>query len=87
MAEKKTAPKATKVTKAAAKSTKKVELPKTLPELLEMAETVRTDILEAKRSLAQGELVNPHILTVKRKQLARVLTAVKAVEASEKGEK
>lgn len=87
MAEKKTAPKATKATTKAAAKTKKVELPKTSPELLEMAETIRTDILEAKRSLVQGELVNPHILTVKRKQLARVLTAVKALDASERGEK
>ncbi len=86
MADKKIAPKKTTV-KAAAKPAKKVELPKTSPELLEMEQTLRSDLLEAKRSLAQGELVNPHILTVKRKQLARVLTAVKALGASERGEK
>lgn len=52
--------------KAPAKKTEK-----TLDEQLTEA---RTDLLEAKKSLRAGELVNPRAVTAARKQVARILT-------------
>ena len=43
------------------------------------AET-QNDLLEAKRSHAAGELVNPRVLTHTRKEIARLSTAIRAAE-------
>jgi len=64
--------------------TKKTELPKTLEELQQALATVRQDMFDARKSHKQGELVNPHVLTVKRKEIARLLTAIKASELAAK---
>ena len=58
-------------------SAKKVE--KSLVELLADA---RKDLLEAKKSLKAGELVNPRAVTAARKEVAKILTKINA-EAKE----
>lgn len=78
---------ADKKTVAKKPAAKKTELPKTLEELQQALVTVRQDVIDARKSHAQGELVNPHVLTVKRKEIARLLTAIKATELAAKEEK
>lgn len=59
--------------KAAPKKAEVVE--KTLS--VQLAEK-RHDLLEAKKSLAAGELVNPRVVAVLRKDVARLLTNINA---------
>ncbi len=47
---------------------------KTEKSLDEQLAEARTDLLEAKKSLRAGELVNPRAVTAARKQVARILT-------------
>lgn len=84
MAEKatKAAPKA----KAAVKKTAKATEVKTLAQLQEELVKLRADHQESRRSHRMGELVNPHVLTTQRKQIARALTAIKQAEVSAKEE-
>ncbi len=64
-------------------STKKAE--KTLAELLAEA---RQALLDAKKSLKAGELVNPRAVTVARKEVARILTKINAnIDTNTKEEK
>lgn len=67
----------TKTTKKAApkKTASKAMSEKTLQEQLTEK---RTDLLEAKKSLRSGELVNPRIIASYRKDIARLLTKVNA---------
>ncbi len=69
-----------KTTKNAASKAKKVVEVKTLDQLKEELTTLRNDHRESRRSHQMGELVNPHILTVQRKSIARALTAIKQAE-------
>ncbi len=46
--------------------------------LLEQLVDKRADLLEAKKSLAAGELVNPRIIASYRKDIARLLTNINA---------
>jgi large subunit ribosomal protein L29 len=72
-----------KTTKAAPKKVaKKATEVKTLADLHEDLKTLRNDHQESRRSHRQGELVNPHVLTVQRKNIARTLTAIKQAEKS-----
>lgn len=64
--------KTTKVTKV----TKKANEVKTVAELQEELTKLQTAYLESQKSHRAGELVNPHVLTVKRKEIARVFTAI-----------
>jgi len=57
---------------------------KTLQQLREELATKRQDLLEAKRGHAAGELANPRVLTSTKKDIARLLTAIRAAEFSEK---
>ena len=75
------AKKTTKATTKVAKTTKAPEV-KTLAELHEDLKTLRNDHQESRRSHRMGELVNPHVLTVQRKNIARALTALKQAEKS-----
>lgn len=68
---------AKKTTKAATK--KAVEV-KTLDQLKEELVQVQNDYRESRRSHQMGELVNPRVLTVQRKSVARALTAIKQAE-------
>lgn len=71
MADKKTTKKATP---------KKADEVKTIDQLKTDLQTKLTDQLEAKRSHASGELVNPRVITSIRKDIARLHTAIRAVE-------
>lgn len=44
------------------------------------------DQLEAKKSHAAGELVNPRVITAQRKEIARIRTAIRAAELTEQKE-
>ena len=67
-------------TKAPAK--KAVEV-KTLDQLKEELVTLLNDNRESRRSHTMGELVNPHVLTVQRKSIARAHTAIRQAEIAE----
>ena len=54
---------------------------KSVDELKAELRTKRTDLLEARRSHAAGELVNPKVLGVYRKEIARLLTQINAKES------
>ena len=73
---------AKKTTKATLKASKKTTEVKTVAELHEELKTLRNDHQESRRSHRMGELVNPHVLTVQRKKIARALTAIKQAEKS-----
>lgn len=78
MAEKKT------VKKAAPKKAAEV---KSLADLRKELADKQADQLNAKRSHAAGELVNPRVLTTTRKEIARLHTAIRAAELAEKESK
>ena len=42
--------------------------------------TLRNDLIDAKRGHKLGELTNPRVITTTRKNIARVLTAIRAAE-------
>jgi ribosomal protein L29 len=49
---------------------------KTLEQLHDELAKLRNDQLDSRKSHAQGELVNPRVLTSQRKSIARTLTAI-----------
>ena len=65
----------------ATKKTKDATVVKTVEELKTELEAKRKDLLEARRSHASGELVNPKVLRVYRKEIARLLTQINAKES------
>jgi len=69
------------------KTAKKAQEVKTLAQLQEELATKRNDLLEARRGHASGELANPRVITATRKDIARLLTAIRAAEMSEKESK
>jgi ribosomal protein L29 len=70
-----------------AKAAKQATEVKSVDELQAQLETKRTDLLAAKRGLAAGELANPRTITATRKEIARLLTAIRAAEIDEKESK
>ena len=58
---------------------------KTIEQLRTDLATKQADLLEAKRGHAAGELANPRVLTATKKEIARLHTAIRAAELSEKG--
>jgi ribosomal protein L29 len=79
------------VVKSTKKATKATEV-KTVEQLNDDLAKLLAENLESRRSHQQGELVNPHVLTVQRKNIARLHTAIaaanrEAVEVSTKEEK
>lgn len=65
------------------KTTKATEV-KTLEQLQTELATKRADLLAARRGHAMGELANPRVLTSTKKEIARLLTAIRAAENAEK---
>ncbi len=63
-----------------AKKTTDAEVVKTVAQLHEELALKRTELLEAKRGHAAGELANPRVITATRKEIARLLTAIRAAE-------
>ena len=74
------------------KTAKKANEAMTIDEIrLELSKT-RIDLIDAKRGHKLGELTNPRVITVMRKKIARLQTAIRADEIasslnSEKGDK
>ncbi|MES2875846.1 MAG: 50S ribosomal protein L29 [Patescibacteria group bacterium] len=62
---------------ADAKTTKKAA-PKAELTLAEQLVAKRTDLLEARKSHAAGEMVNPRVIGSLRKDIARLLTTINA---------
>jgi len=72
-----------KTTKASApKTTKNATEVKTIEQLNEDLIKLQGDYLESRKSHVQGELVNPHVLTVQRKDIARAHTAISIAKRS-----
>jgi ribosomal protein L29 len=69
------------------KTTKKAEEVKTIEQLRTDLAAKQADLLEARRGHAAGELANPRVLTSTKKEIARLHTAIRAVELSEKESK
>ena len=65
----------------ATKATKDATIVKSTEELKAELETKRADLLEARRSHAAGELVNPKVLRVYRKEIARLLRQINEKES------
>ena len=61
-------------------TSKKVVEVKTLDQLKEELVKLQNDHRESRRSHQMGELVNPHVLTVQRKSIARAHTAIRKAE-------
>jgi ribosomal protein L29 len=72
-----------KTTKKTTKSTQKATEVKTLEQLTADLATKQNDLLEAKRGHRAGELVNPRVITLTRKEVARLKTAIRAEELKE----
>jgi len=64
----------------APKVTKKAAEVKTIEQLNEELVKLHGEHLESRKSHRSGELVNPHVLTVQRKSIARVMTAINAAQ-------
>ncbi|MFZ2544882.1 MAG: 50S ribosomal protein L29 [Candidatus Saccharimonadales bacterium] len=56
---------------------------KSLEQLTVDLATKRNDLLEAKRGNRAGELVNPRVITLTRKDIARLKTAIRAEQLKE----
>lgn len=59
---------------------KKADEVKTIEQLHEELATKLNDQLDARKSHAAGELVNPRVITSIRKEIARLHTAIRAAE-------
>ena len=66
---------------AEAKKTAKAAVVKTVEDLKKELAEKRNDLLQAKRSHAAGELVNPKALRSLRKDIARLLTQINEKES------
>ena len=66
---------------ADAKKTTKAAVVKTVDDLKKEVAEKRNDLLQAKRSHAAGELVNPKALRSLRKDIARLLTQINEKES------
>ena len=69
------------------KATKKAVEVKTIDQLRIDLTAKRNDLVEAKRGHKLGELTNPRVITVTRKEIARLHTAIRAAEMAEHKEK
>lgn len=66
------------------KKVKKAEEVKSIEQLRADLQVKQADMLAARKSHAAGELVNPRVLTTTRKEIARLNTAIRTLELSEK---
>ena len=66
------------------KTTKAATEVKTLAQLREEVAAKRQDLIAARRGHAMGELANPRVLTSTKKEIARLLTAIRVAENAEK---
>lgn len=68
---------------AAPKTAKKATVVKDVAALRDDLAAKQQDLLEARRSHAGGELVNPRVLRATRKEIARIHTQIRASEIKE----
>jgi ribosomal protein L29 len=73
--------------KTTVKKTKEAKEVKTIEQLRVELATKQADLLVARRGHAAGELANPRVLTSTKKEIARLHTAIRAAELSEKESK
>jgi ribosomal protein L29 len=73
-----------KTTKAKAPVVKKAAEVKTIEQLRAELVTKTADLMQAKRGNAAGELTNPRVITVTRKEIARIQFAIRALEIAAK---
>ena len=74
---------AEKTVKKNAKAAKNAPEVKTIEQLQGDLTTKQAEQLQNKRSHAAGELVNPRVITITRKDIARLHTAIRAAELAE----
>ena len=67
-------------------TTKKASVVKTVETMQQELAGKLQDLLDAKRSHQAGELVNPRVLGVIRKEIARLHTAIRAAELNKQKE-
>lgn len=67
-------------TKKIVKSTKKSIEVKTVDQLILDLAVKQNDLIESKRGHKLGELTNPRVITVTRKEIARLHTAIRAAQ-------
>lgn len=72
--------------KTVKKSAPKAEAPKTIADFRSEVMQKQADLLDAKRSNAAGELVNPRAITALRKDIARLQTAIRLAEINDQKE-
>jgi ribosomal protein L29 len=60
---------------------------KTVDQLREEVVVKQAELLAARRGLAAGELTNPRVVTHTKKDIARLLTAIRAAEIAAKESK
>lgn len=75
---------ADKKTTKAKPTTKKATEVKTIEQLRADLITKNDDLLQARRGNAAGELTNPRVITVTRKEIARLHFAIRAHEIAQK---
>jgi ribosomal protein L29 len=68
------------VTKKTTKISKKAEEVKTLEQLKIDLLAKQNDLVEARRGHRLGELTNPRVITLTRKEIARIHTAITAAQ-------
>ena len=65
--------------------TKEAPVVKSREDLISDLAAKQQDMLEARKGHRSGELVNPRVITLTRKEIARIKTAIRAIEL--KGDK
>lgn len=68
------------ITKKTAKLAKNATEIKSLGQLRKDLDIKQNDLIESKRGHKLGELTNPRVITVTRKEIARLHTAIRAAE-------
>ncbi|MBP6037920.1 MAG: 50S ribosomal protein L29 [Candidatus Saccharimonas sp.] len=63
-------------------STKKAVEVKSVADMLKQLAEMQQDLMTSRRSHRAGELVNPRVLSTLRKDIARLMTAIRAAEIS-----
>jgi len=66
--------------KKTVKTTKDAVEIKTLDQLRAELAVKQNDLIESKRGHKLGELTNPHMITITRKQIARLHTAIRSAQ-------
>jgi ribosomal protein L29 len=74
------------ISKKTTKVSKKTVEVKTLAQLKTELLSKQNDLVEARRGHKLGELTNPRIITITRKEIARLHTAIRQAEISDKKE-